>query len=420
MACLRFLSLLLTLGTSGLAHAQAAPAVDPAAAELPSLRTSGLLQVDAVAFHQASLDELDPATREPLNEDRFLIRRARVRLDGSYGYVRGTIQLDANTIDGGQLRLLAAELSAVYPKAPAQPWVEAGLGLFLLPFGVETQELANQRMFLEASSWVNALFPGRRDLGARVHGQWLFLRYALAVTNGNPASSASLPLRDPNRAKDYVGRLGAEGELAAGLQMMGGVSGLLGTGFHPGSAPSKEMIIVRDVNEDGIVQPSEVQLLAGSPGDASRNFDRYALAADLTFVYRVPLLGDGRVYGELVWAKNMDRGLFVADPIASGRSARELGAMAAVRQYLTRHVELGVRYDRYDGDRDARERQGADIVRYAARISTLAVAVAWTTLPHLRVTLEYDHQQNPFGRSDAGRPTTLASDSLTLRGQLEL
>jgi hypothetical protein len=381
---------------------------------------AGLLQVDGIAFDQASVDELDPGTRAPRNHEQFLIRRARVRLDGRYGYVRGSLQIDANTVQGPTIRLLAAELAVAYPANRKEPWVELCGGLFFIPFGFETTEPAASRIFLEASTWVNALFPGRRDLGARLSGAWSFLRYALAVMNGNPSASASLPLREPNRAKDLVGRLGAEGPLARWLSGSLGVSALVGHGFHPGAAPTKDQTVVRDVNEDGIVQPSEIQLVAGDPGEPSRSFDHNGLGVDAGVEFVLPRLGRGRLYGEWVWARNLDRALYVADPVAAGRSFRELGAMAGLRQYLTRHVEIGLRYDMYDPDRDASQRAGVRLVPGDARFSTLGAAVAWCSLAYLRLTLMYEHRENPLGRSASGTPTTLAADTLTLRGQLEL
>jgi hypothetical protein len=413
-------ALLLLLSSSG----RAEPALGDGAAKTESraafaTRVSGLLQVDGVPFHQASVDELDPATRAPLNETRFLIRRARIRLDAGYGYVHGLVQLDANTVRGPTVRLLAAELSVRYPRE-GETLIELGAGLMFIPFGFETMELANRRMFLEASSWVNAIFPGRRDLGARLAGAWQFLRYVVAVMNGNPSASAQLPLRDPNRGKDVIGRLGAEGPLFSFLEANFGLSGLWGQGFHAGTPPTKDTTVVRDVNEDGIVQLSEIQLVPGDPGEPSQNFKRYALGADLGFDYVLPVLGRGRSYGEIIWGKNLDRALFVADPIAQGRSLRELAFMLAMRQALTQHAELGVRYDRYDGDLDASDRQGVSLVPVHARVSTWAFALAWCSFAHLRVSVEYDHQKNPFGRSTSGRPTTLAADSLTLRAQLEL
>lgn len=392
-----------------------APISDP-----DGVRVSGLLQVDGVAFEQSSVDELDPGSRAPLNQERLLLRRARLRLDGRYGYVRGSLQIDANTINGPNIRVLSAELAVAYPAETAAPLIELAAGLMFIPFGFETSELVTSRLFLEASTWVNALFPGRRDLGIRLSGAWLFLRYALAVMNGNPSSSAALPLREPNRAKDIVGRIGVEGALTRWLSAHGGVSGLMGRGFHPGAAPTKDDLIVRDANEDGIVQPSEIQLVPGEPGEPSRNFGRNALGADLGFDYDVPWLGWGRVYGEVSWVRNLDRALFIADPVAQGRSARELGFMAAFRQSLTRHAELGVRFDGYNPDRDQSQRQGTSIVPTDSRFSTVAVAAAWCSLARLRVVVQFDHRKNPLGRSASGAPTTLAADSLTLRAQLEL
>jgi phosphate-selective porin len=93
--------------------------------------------------------------------------------------------------------------------------------------------------------------------------------------------------------------------------------------------------------------------------------------------------------------------------------------MMALRQAVTRHAELGVRYDDYNPDQDAVDRQGARLVTKNASFATLSVAAAWCSLPYLRVTLQYDHRSNPLGRSRSGKPTTLAMDSLTVRAQVD-
>lgn len=408
---LRFPELLLALGALLLTAGTRADE------ERPVLRFGGLVQVDSVVLDQTSVDELDPATREPLNNERFVLQRAWLRVGAKYEYVRGLVVAEGTTAHGPGFRLFAAELGLFYPDE--KPLVDLTLGLFLIPFGIETHESVERRMFLEQSTWVQALFPGRRDLGARLQGEWSFLRYAVAVMNGNPIDGA-IPLRDPNRAKDVLGRIGSDDQLTSWLRVAAGVSALIGRGFHPGVAPTKDSVTVRDVNEDGIAQPTEIQFVAGEPGEPSHDFDRRALAGDLSFGYALPLLGAGRIYGEVVWAVNLDRALFVSDPVAMGRDARQLGVMAALRQAVTRHAEVGLRYDRYDPDRDTSERRGTRVVPVDATFSTLGAAVAWCTLPYLRFTLQYDHRTNPLGRSARGAPTTLAADSLILRGQLEL
>lgn len=384
------------------------------------LSMSGLVQVDGVPYHQASVDELDPSSGEPLNLDRISIARAWLSASGNYEYAHGAVTVEGSTTRGPQVRLLVAEAGIGYPGGDGVPLVDLTAGLFLIPFGLETQEPVPKRLFLEASTWVEALFPGRRDLGLRLGGAFRFLRYDVAVMNGNPIGGASLPMRDPNRAKDVLGRIGVDDALTSWLRVAAGVSALIGSGFHPGSAPTKDTFTVRDVNEDGIVQPTEIQIVAGDPGEPSHNFDRRALGGDIRVDYELPLLGAGRVYGEVAWALNLDRALFVADPVSSSRDARELGWMVALRQHVTRHAELGLRYDHYDPDRDANSRRGVRTVPFDASFSTLTAAVAWCTLGYLRVSLQYDHRQNPLGRDNRGAPTTLAADSLTIRGQLEL
>jgi len=160
--------------------------------------------------------------------------------------------------------------------------------------------------------------------------------------------------------------------------------------------------------------------VAGQRGEPSKNFAHSALAGDLTLAYQLPIVGPGRVYGELAWAKNLDRALVVSDPVRSQRDQTQLGVMVGLRQSVTQHAELGLRYDRYDPARGSNSQQTATGVLPDASFSTLGVAVAWCTLPHLRVTLQYDHRKNPLGRNASGAYTTLAADTLILRGQLTL
>jgi hypothetical protein len=35
-----------------------------------------------------------------------------------------------------------------------------------------------------------------------------------------------------------------------------------------------------------------------------------------------------------------------------------------------------------------------------------------------RLLVQYDHERNPFGRNDAGMPTTRAADRVTVRAQV--
>ncbi len=387
-----------------------------------SLQLSGFVQADVYAFRKDSedaQDQLDQATGQPLNEARFLIRRARLRATAEARYFGGLIELDGSTVQGAQARLLGAEAWAEWRTAGAAlPFVQLGMGLFKIPFGREVQQYDPERAFLERSHIIQALFPGEYDLGLRLHGGFRFLRYAVAVMNGAPAGDVMFALRDPNRSKDVLGRLGIDAALGRAFRIRAGASGLYGSGFSPGSPATKDMLSWRDDNEDGLVQPSEILAIRGRAEVPSQTFSRDALGADLELIARVPHLGELQLSGELIWARNLDRGLVPADPIGAGRTLRELGYYVAVSQQLTPYAQVGLRYDFYDPDADRQEQLGAQRVPVSAAFASLTVTASALLGRMGRVSCEYQNHRNALGRSAAGVPTTLGRDAVLIRAQV--
>jgi hypothetical protein len=105
------------LCASGPALARAETTAEKKEASPLGLRVSGFVQADAVLYRQSSRDEIDPATGEPLNEDRFSITRARLRADVDHAIFGGALELDGNTIDGPVAQIIEAQVSARW-KAP--------------------------------------------------------------------------------------------------------------------------------------------------------------------------------------------------------------------------------------------------------------------------------------------------------------
>jgi len=383
------------------------------------LRLSEYIHVDAVPFRESSEDEVNGSTGEPLNENRFLIRRARLRGDAVWPILSGVLELDANTVNGPTARIIDAEISARWASADrdAPPYVMATVGLFKIPFGREVLEPETARLFLERSSVIRALFPGNYDLGVRLQGGFRFLRYAFAAMNGAPIGERQFPGRDPEKSKELVGRVGVHTAIVRGIHVQAGFSGLGGHGFHEGTPSTKDVLVWRDANENGLVEGTEIQVIAGSAATASETFERFGLGGDARFAFTLPLLGELAISGEIVWATNLDRGIEPADPVSAGRDLRELGWHVGLTQEVTRYGMVGVRYDRYDPDADASEQQGKTLVPRDSTLSTVAIAGA-VRYPPARLIVEYDHNTNAYGRSAGGEPTTLADDALTLRAEM--
>jgi hypothetical protein len=394
---------------------EAPPAVT--AARL-GLSLTGYLQADWALYNQLSQNQLSPSGA-PLNQTEFFIRRARLRAAIERPWVAGLVEFDGNTVNGTQARLIGAEASVKLPPQYGQPipLLMATIGLFKIPFGFEVGQSDRDRLFLERSTAEHGLFPGEYDAGARLMGGWRFVRYVFAVMDGEPIGERTFPLRDPNKNKDFVGRLGVETPVTPSVWIAGGFSGLSGTGFHAGTAATKTSLQWTDLNGNGVLDNGEIQIIPGSAALPSANFSRFGYGADLRLGIDEPAVGSTIVYSEIYWAKNLDRGVLPADPVAFGRDYREFGVYLGVTQELGPHATVGIRYDFYNPDADSVNHVMGATLPTAFAYQTVAFAAQWGT-SWGRLVAEYDLNRNKNGRDVEGNPTNLASNAFYLRGQV--
>ncbi len=136
-------------------------------------------------------------------------------------------------------------------------------------------------------------------------------------------------------------------------------------------------------------------------------------------------LGVTKVYAEFVLAQNLDRGLYVADPIATGVDQRELGFYAGAIQEVTRYGVIGLRYDYYDPNSNAFDKRAGSLIPFSEAVKTISPLVG-LVLPdgerdeRARLVLQYDVISNAFARSQLGVPTSLKDNVWTLRLQVKL
>lgn len=381
------------------------------------LDLTGYVQADAIAYSQSSADELSP-DGTPLNEERFVIRRGRVRLEAKRDALSAAIELDGNTVNGATARLLSANVGWRYQRdGEALPLVTITAGLFKTPFGAEVPASERNKAFLEPPAFARAFIPGNYDAGVMAQGAYGIARWSVAVVNGAPSGDARWKGTDPSASHDLVGRIGAAIEGPRRLRVEAGVSALAGRGLHPGTPQTKDELQWVDENQDGLVQSTELQVVPGAAATPSQGFARKALGADMQVHWCICKIGNGTAFAEVALGTNLDRGVIYADPVAVSRDYRELGFAVGVVQNLGAYAQAGVRYDRYDGDRDVTERLGLAIVGENKVFSTLSV-MAGGRWHDARFVVQYDHERNPFGRDDNGTPTTRAADRLTFRAQV--
>ncbi len=389
------------------------------AREKPAVRVSGYLQIDWTMHNQASQDEINYSTGTPLNQDRFTLRRGHLRFDAKRGQLSGALEIDANTTNGPQVRPIDAEVSLHSTESdnPSQPSVTATAGLMKIPFGFEVPELDVERPFLERSTVMRALFPGEFDLGACIAGRFRFAELAVAVMNGHPIGDKVFPAVAPDRTKEFVGRLGTHAEITPSVMLDLGVSADTGNGFHEGTPTTKDQLVWRDDNGDGIVQATEIQVIPGSSATPSQQFHRFALGGDARLAIRFASHSVLNLRAEIVRASNLDRGIEPTDPVGAGRDLHEFGWYLGATQEITAFGLVGIRYDRYNPDQDSSEQRAVQVVPRDRSYGTCAL-LAMLRYDDARLAIEYDINRNSLGRDANGSPTNLKSDALTVRAQV--
>ena len=354
-----------------------------------------------------------------INRDRFVLRRARFRLDHGWEYAALAIEVDTNTVRGLSVGLRRAQALVRYPERSKLevPYVALTMGLQDQPFGHELPFGARKRVFAERTVASNALFPNEADVGASVSGGFGALRYAVALLNGQPADPYQF--QDPNAGKDLLVRVGADAKPTDAVRVAGGASFLRGRGFSPGSDAGKGEFRWTDDNQDNTVQDSELRPLGALSSEASESFDRWAVGLDALVALRTKL-GVSQLYGELTLAHNLDRGLFIADPVVTNGDSRELGYYVALTQDITPYALVGFRIDYYDGNSDFIESRRGRVVPASRSITTYSPVVGVQLPETARLTFQYDFIDDSLGRDELGVPTDLRNNQWTLRLQVGL
>jgi len=360
---------------------------------------------------------------EPLNQDRFSLRRGRLRLDRGWDYAAGTLELDASTTAGPRVGIRRAEASLLYRGTNPDnlpPLLMVTIGVTDLPFGYELMESARVRAFMERSLASLSLFPTEMDAGLKVSGAAGFLRYAVAITNGEPLTPDALP-RDPNASKDFSGRFGFDVDPSERFGLSGGASFATGKGFHPGRQATKDQVGWRDLNEDGIATSDEFYGIPRQDASPSVNFGRWVLGVDLQLdLDVVPGLGKTKLYAEGYVAKNYDRGLFGADPLASGSDQREVGYYAALLQRITDYGLIGFRAAYYDPNSDFLEQRQDQQLPRSQGILTLSPLIGAELPDRARLLFQYDLVRDKLARDDRGVPADAKNNQFTARLQVDL
>ncbi|MSP92030.1 MAG: hypothetical protein EXR79_09570 [Myxococcales bacterium] len=348
------------------AGAAAHVAVEPPGTKL---KFTGYVQ-GRFEWHADAHDGLD-AGGKVQSTTQFLVRRARLKADATSTHGQAMLQIDAT---GKGVALKDAEASLLDTWTPAK--VKLTVGQFKWPFGYEMVQSSGEREFPDRTRMWKAVFPGERDRGLRVQGQWGPAKAIFALVNGNGIDDALYLNNDPNAFKDVVGRLAFEANFA-GATLAGGLSAYSGRSLRTTAAVAAK-VGGKDADGDGKVSGLELAQTAAVPA-SNRRFDILRLGVDVQASVAVPHLGRLAVKGEGLFVRDRHAARGDVTPDAA-KHVESRGWSLLVMQNLPQSFALLLRADGWD----------PDTAKDTDATTTLGGGLLWAPVPQAKLVAVYE------------------------------
>lgn len=173
----------------------------PSSDDPHDIKITGYLQTQYQSAQSAGINSFSGGNFSENSDNRFMIRRGRLKIDRVDKYSNIVFQIDA-TQDGVQL--MDAFIQLHHPDYKSLNFTA---GLFNRPFGYSIVYSSGYRDFPERARVFQTLMPRERDFGAMLtyNPQTIakFLTVDLAVVNGSGKNA-----KDYDNRKDLIGNIG--------------------------------------------------------------------------------------------------------------------------------------------------------------------------------------------------------------------
>lgn len=254
--------------------------------KLAKLKVSGYLQAQWQYAETLGVQtSMSGSKFDKGTDNRFFIRRGRLKFNYNNGLNQYVIQFDASS---GGFEIKDAYLSLT------EPWLKyftATMGIFDRPFGYEISYSSSMRESPERSRVYQTLFPKEREIGAKLafaadKGFWQYLNFKGGIFNG----VTTLQL-DNDDNKDFIGRIGFEIPLRN-----------IGMGFDGGFSTYLGKVTNTDTTTVGTAKGNSFEMdgkaFKRSTGQKGKNFDRQYFSGDLQYYLDIPVIGGLSLRGE--------------------------------------------------------------------------------------------------------------------------
>lgn len=334
------------------------------------------------------------------SKSRFLVRRGRLKVAYDNTLTNYVLQID---VTQGGVGIKDAYVSV------KEPWLKSFSltgGVFDRPFGYEISYSSSSRENPERSRLFQTLFPGERELGAKIEfapeeGPLSILNLKAGLFNGTGPTAT-----ENDNYKDFIGRAGFQLSFEnMGLAIDGGASAYLG------NVRSNSKYYYSFNSRDNSMG------VDSSASNLGKGIERKYYGADLQIYYDLPVLGGMALRGEYITGKQ---------PSVSGSSSFYNSTDAKVGlyhrnvygYYITYIQNIGLsnqfvfRFDVFDPNTDV---NGSDFLEKKSNLtpsdlkySTIGLGWIYHWDSNVKFTFYYDIVQNEKVNTSSTEKTFLS------------
>ncbi len=252
---------------------------------LKKIKVSGYLQAQYQTADTAGINSFAGGNFPTNVRSRFQVRRGRLKVNYDNDLTQYVLQIDV-TQNGVGIKDAYASVK--------EPWLRAvslTAGVFDRPFGFEISYSSGNRETPERSRMFQTLFPGERELGAKIEvmpelGPLSYFNLKAGLFNGVLSTG-----NENDRYKDFIGRLGFTAPFdEQNLAIDGGFS------LYSGKATSNSKFIY-DIDETSSVKRFGVDSTATN---VNGSYGRTYYGGDVQIYYDIPPIGGLSLRGEFI------------------------------------------------------------------------------------------------------------------------
>lgn len=350
----------------------------------------------------------------PANTDkRFAVRRGRLKATYDNGLAQFVLQIDATEKGVG--------LKDAYAKI-TEPWTKAfslTTGVFDRPFGFEISYSSSMRETPERSRLFQTIFPGERDLGAKITFQpsktskWNFLKIEGGMFNGTGGTAS-----DFDYQKDFIGNIGISRTTKNEKINYGFRVSYYNGGYRQSNKFLYDGVVAINDTVVGFVVDSTSE----NKGNIAR---RNYIGADFQLNFDFPF-GMMSLRGEYIQgtqpATSSTTTSPSADPAADTYIRNFNGAYFYFLQNIGRSKHQFVfKYDWYDPNTDVSGNEigmtGSKLSKTDLKYTTIGIGWVYRWDANVRITAYYDIVANETSEKLTGYTKDLKDNVFTLRVQ---